>query len=65
MNVVTLSLYYLVGVVPANGEMDVTVTFTPTEFSTARMRVQLKISQFNAKPLICNLMGSSVPGLAK
>ena len=53
------------GVVPANGEVDIHVTFTPTEFSTAQMKVQLKISQFNAKAFVCNIMGSSVPGLAK
>lgn len=53
------------GVVPANGEVDIEVTFTPSEFSTATMKVQLKISQFNAKPLVCSISGSSLPGLAK
>ncbi|KAK2149919.1 hypothetical protein LSH36_431g01010 [Paralvinella palmiformis] len=53
------------GIVPANGEVDVVVTFTPSEFSTAVMKIQLIISQFNTKPLICTVSGSSVPGLSK
>ena len=55
----------MAGIVPANGEVDITVTFSPTEFSTARMKLQLVISQFNSKPLVCTFTGSSEPGLAK
>jgi hypothetical protein len=53
------------GIIPANGEAEVTVTFAPVEFLTAVMRVQLIISQFNSKPIICSFTGSSAPGLLK
>ncbi|XP_076466697.1 LOW QUALITY PROTEIN: cilia- and flagella-associated protein 221-like [Babylonia areolata] len=53
------------GIVPANSEVEVTVTFAPFEFQTASMVVQLNISQFNAKPIICKFIGTSKPGLLK
>lgn len=53
------------GIVPANSEVEVTVTFAPFEFQTASMSVQLSISQFNAKPIMCRFIGTSQPGLLK
>lgn len=53
------------GIVPANGEVSICVTFTPSEFSTAHMCLQLLVSQFNAKPFNCHITGCSAPGLAK
>ena len=50
---------------PAYGEVDVAVTYSPSEFSTAHMKMQLLVSQFNAKPLTCLVTGLSSPGLAK
>lgn len=51
------------GIIPANGEAQVHVTFSPIEFHTACMRIQLVISQFNSNPIVCTFTGSSVPGL--
>ncbi|XP_038044642.1 cilia- and flagella-associated protein 221-like [Patiria miniata] len=53
------------GIVPGNSEVNITVTFAPTEFSTALMKLQLVTSQFNSKPLVCLVSGSSAPGLAE
>ncbi|XP_072017653.1 cilia- and flagella-associated protein 221-like [Amphiura filiformis] len=53
------------GVIPAYGQVDITVTFAPMEFNTAIMKLQLTISQFNSTPLICTFVGSSTPGLAQ
>ncbi|XP_071803260.1 cilia- and flagella-associated protein 221-like [Asterias amurensis] len=53
------------GIVPANGEVNITVTFSPTEFCTALMKLQLTTSQFNSTPLVCLVSGSSAPGLAE
>ena len=50
---------------PANREVEITVTFAPFEFQTASVTVQLNISQFNAKPIICKFIGISKPGLLK
>nr|XP_002733102.1 PREDICTED: primary ciliary dyskinesia protein 1-like [Saccoglossus kowalevskii] len=55
----------LSGIVPANGEVSIAVTFTPTDFITAHMKLQLNISQFNSKPLVCTFTGVSEPGLAR
>lgn len=53
------------GVIPYNRDATISVTFSPTEFCTATMIVQLIISQFNSKPIICSFYGSSTPGLAR
>jgi hypothetical protein len=55
----------IVGIVPANGDVDITITFAPTEFSTARMVLQLVVSQFNSSPLTCTVLGNSIPGHAR
>lgn len=56
---------YVTGIIPAQGEADVAVTFAPFEFQTALMKIQLTISQFNSKPIVCQFTGSSVPGLLR
>ncbi|XP_013411374.1 cilia- and flagella-associated protein 221 [Lingula anatina] len=61
----TFTVEPMSGMVPANGEVEITVTFAPTEFLTAHMKLQLVISQFNSKPLVCTFTGTSKPGLAK
>ncbi|KAK3588715.1 hypothetical protein CHS0354_026034 [Potamilus streckersoni] len=53
------------GIIPANGEAEITVTFAPLEFHTACIRIQLVISQFNSKPIVCTITGTSPPGLLK
>jgi len=53
------------GIVPGNSKVEVKVTFTPMDFSTAHMKLQLLVSQFNMSPLVCSFTGTSEPGLAK
>lgn len=53
------------GIIPAYGQVDITVTFAPTEFNTAVMKLQLVISQFNSTPSVCTFIGTSTPGLAQ
>lgn len=50
---------------PSNGDIDIEVTFTPTQFQTAHMKLQLTISQFNSKSVECLFTGFSAPGLEK
>ncbi|XP_028835245.1 cilia- and flagella-associated protein 221 isoform X2 [Denticeps clupeoides] len=54
----------LSGVIPANGATEVTATFTPLQYGTAQVTFQVVISQFNTKPYVCTLSGSSSPYLA-
>ncbi|XP_078487466.1 cilia- and flagella-associated protein 221-like [Ciona intestinalis] len=51
----------LSGIVPGEGGTDISVTFTPMEYVTAHMTMQLVISQFNTKPLLCDVTASCSP----
>ncbi|XP_059904858.1 cilia- and flagella-associated protein 221 isoform X2 [Gadus macrocephalus] len=53
----------LAGSIPASGEVVITVTFRPLEYGTSQVTIQLVISQFNSKPFLCTLIGSSAPHL--
>ncbi|XP_062866472.1 cilia- and flagella-associated protein 221 [Trichomycterus rosablanca] len=57
------SINPLSGVIPANGSVDVTVTYTPLQYGTAEMTLQLVTSQFNSKPFVCTLTASCSPHL--
>jgi len=53
------------GTVPANGEVDISVVFCPTSFQTASAKLQLTISQYLARPLVCTVLGQSAPGVCR
>ncbi|XP_078408496.1 cilia- and flagella-associated protein 221 isoform X2 [Cetorhinus maximus] len=48
------------GIIPAEGQVDIVVTYTPSDRATAQIKVQLLISQFNSKPCICTITGTSL-----
>ncbi|XP_067349641.1 cilia- and flagella-associated protein 221 isoform X2 [Channa argus] len=54
----------LAGVIPANGEVKIKVTFSPIQYETCQVTIQLVISQFNTKPYLCTITGSSAAHLA-
>ncbi|XP_026157413.1 cilia- and flagella-associated protein 221 isoform X2 [Mastacembelus armatus] len=58
------TIHPLAGVIPANGEAKIMVTFTPFQYETSQVTIQLVISQFNTKPYVCTITGSSAPQLA-
>lgn len=53
----------LPGMIPARGEVQITVTFTPVQYETSQVTIQVVISQFNAKPYLCTITGNSAPHL--
>lgn len=53
----------MAGIVPGSGEVDIRVSFSPTSFSSAIMKMQLNISQFLAQPLVCIVTGRCLPGM--
>ncbi|XP_034407877.1 cilia- and flagella-associated protein 221 [Cyclopterus lumpus] len=59
-----ISIHPLTGVIPANGEETITVTFSPFQYETCHVTIQLIISQFNTRPYLCTITGSSAPHVA-
>ncbi|XP_069377369.1 cilia- and flagella-associated protein 221 isoform X2 [Paralichthys olivaceus] len=55
------SIHPLTGVIPAGGEVKLTVTFSPLRYETSEVTIQLVISQFNSKPNLCTITGSAAP----
>ncbi|XP_063285223.1 cilia- and flagella-associated protein 221 isoform X3 [Pelobates fuscus] len=53
------------GMIPANGQVDVTVTYSPRDYGTAQMQMELLVSEFNAKPHKCTFTGICNPHLSK
>lgn len=53
----------LSGVIQTGGEGQITVTFTPVQYETSQFTFQVVISQFNTKPYLCTVTGSSAPHL--
>uniref|UniRef100_A0A8C7RTT8 Abnormal spindle-like microcephaly-associated protein ASH domain-containing protein n=1 Tax=Oncorhynchus mykiss TaxID=8022 RepID=A0A8C7RTT8_ONCMY len=57
------SVQPLSGVIPANGKVEVTVTFRPFQYDTSQVTLQVVISQFNPKPYVCTLKNGCTPSL--
>uniref|UniRef100_A0A672YAB3 Cilia and flagella associated protein 221 n=1 Tax=Sphaeramia orbicularis TaxID=375764 RepID=A0A672YAB3_9TELE len=57
------SIHPLIGVIPACGEVNIMVTFTPVQYETSQVTIQIVVSQFNTKPFLCTITGSSAPYL--
>ncbi|XP_029461175.1 LOW QUALITY PROTEIN: cilia- and flagella-associated protein 221 [Rhinatrema bivittatum] len=51
------------GLIPANDQVGITVTYIPFEYGTAQMKLQVLISQFNSRPYVCVFTGTSSPHL--
>ncbi|XP_029025636.2 cilia- and flagella-associated protein 221 [Betta splendens] len=57
------SIHPLAGVIPANDEVKIMVTFSPSQYETCQVTIQLVVSQFNTQPYLCTITGSSTPYL--
>ncbi|XP_053554002.1 cilia- and flagella-associated protein 221 [Bombina bombina] len=52
------------GLIPASGAVEVIVTYTPINYGTAQMKMELLVSEFNAKPYSCVFTGTCSPHLS-
>jgi hypothetical protein len=55
----------LTGVIPADGAIDVVITFLPSRHRTARAELTFKIAQFDFEPVMVSVVGCSLPELHK
>ncbi|KAF5829844.1 hypothetical protein DUNSADRAFT_15429 [Dunaliella salina] len=55
----------LAGVVPAHGHTSVTISFEPLGLTTEEMVLEVRVAEFNSKPVRCVVTGSCVPGLVR
>ncbi|XP_056391164.1 cilia- and flagella-associated protein 221 [Hyla sarda] len=51
------------GIIPAGGLVEVTMTYSPSSYGTAQIKLELMISEFNAKPRACVFTGVCSPKL--
>lgn len=51
------------GIIPADEQIDLVVTYTPTNRAMAQIEVQLIVSEFNTKPYKCIIVGNYSPGV--
>uniref|UniRef100_G3WSR3 Cilia and flagella associated protein 221 n=1 Tax=Sarcophilus harrisii TaxID=9305 RepID=G3WSR3_SARHA len=52
------------GIIPSNGKANLTITFAPFRYGTARLKLQLWVSEFNPTPYVCTFTATSSPQLA-
>mmetsp|Transcript_72733 Transcript_72733/g.113810 ORF Transcript_72733/g.113810 Transcript_72733/m.113810 type:complete len:859 (-) Transcript_72733:74-2650(-) len=55
----------LSGVIPADGSVEVGITFLPKRHRTSRLELKFNIAQFDFEPVLVSVVGSSAPDLAK
>ena len=53
------------GVVPANGEVMVTIRFAPTTLQTTVAELVVDVSQFGSEPKTCRVRGTGFPSVAR
>jgi hypothetical protein len=51
------------GIIPANGNINITIKFTPVTLGTCITKIQLFIGQHNFVPLECEVLAKAVSGV--
>ncbi|KAK3249974.1 hypothetical protein CYMTET_40624 [Cymbomonas tetramitiformis] len=64
-NSAELWIHPLEGVVPADGGVEITINFKPLRLVTYNFPLQIRLAQFNSKPIVCTVSGSGFPCLLR
>ncbi len=59
------SIEPLGGVIPANGTVDITITFTPITLGQCNLQMLLHVGQYGWEPMPCTLSAQAVSGLVE
>jgi len=51
----------LQGIIPANGKVDIKISFNPLQYHSSQMNVEINISQYDFEPFVCTLTGAGSP----
>lgn len=54
-----ISVAPMEGIIPANSTVEILVTYRPVKLAVARAELELRVSQFQFKPMVCQIVGSA------
>lgn len=58
-----VSVSPLSGLIPANGSVQIVVTYTPIKVASASAALELSLSQFNFAPVTCEIVATAAAGI--
>lgn len=60
-----IEVFPVKGYVPANSHAPITIKFNPVTLASAECQIEVNVSQFNFKPIVCTITGFAFAGLVR